>query len=116
MAVEINESNLKQGVLGLVVTLVEIIRDAMRLQALKRIEGDSLTDEEIERLGRALMDLDEVIDEIKKDHGVDETVRSIRDGLDDIACEVIDKIISPERWPAAKVQGSGSGGQGLGAR
>jgi hypothetical protein len=96
--VGVDEKNLKQGVLGLVIALVEIIRDALRLQASKRMEGESLTEEEIERLGRALFDLDTAIEEIKEEQGIAESVRSVRDGLDRIVDEVLGKIINPEKW------------------
>lgn len=98
MPIDINEDNLKHGVLGLVLALVEIIRDALRLQALKRMEGGSLTEEEVERLGKALMDLDTAIEGIKEEQGVTEAVQSVRDGLDSIVDDVIDKIVNPERW------------------
>jgi len=98
MPIDIDEDNLKQGVLGLVIALVEIIRDALRLQAFKRMEGGSLTEEEVERLGRALSDLDTAIEEIKEEQGITESVKSVRDGLDSIVNDVIDKIINPERW------------------
>jgi hypothetical protein len=98
MPLDIHEDNLKQGVLGLVLALVEIIRDALRLQAFKRMEGGSLTEEEIERLGEALMDLDVAIEEIKKEQGITESVKSVRDGLDSIVDDVIDKMLNPERW------------------
>lgn len=98
MPIDIDEDNLKHGVLGLVVALVEIIRDALKLQALRRMEGGSLTEEEVERLGEALMDLDIAIEEIKKEQGITESVKSVRDGLDSIVDEVIDKIVNPERW------------------
>jgi hypothetical protein len=39
MPIDIDEKNLKHGVLGLVVALVEIINDALKLQALKGMEG-----------------------------------------------------------------------------
>ncbi len=55
--------------MGLVIALVEIIKDALRLQALKRMEGGSLTEEETNRLGEALMDLDTAVEEIKKNRG-----------------------------------------------
>ena len=96
--VDIDEKSLKHGVLGLVIALVEVIRDALRLQAMKRMEGGSLTDEEVERLGQALMDLDTAIEEIKREQGIVESVRSVRDGLDDIVDDVLDRMISPERW------------------
>ncbi|MCG2830923.1 MAG: gas vesicle protein K [Desulfobacteraceae bacterium] len=95
MPIDIDEKNLKHGVLGLVIALVEIIKEALRLQAMKRMEGGSLTEEEIDRLGRALMDLDTAIDEIKEQQGVTESVKSVRDGLDNIVDELFDKMINP---------------------
>ena len=100
MPIDIDEKNLKHGVLGLVVALVEIIKDALRLQALKRMEGGSLTEEEVDRLGRALMDLDTAIEEMKKEQGITESVKSVRDGLDNMVDELLDKMINPERWVA----------------
>ena len=97
MVLDIDEGNLKQGVLGLVMALLEVIRDVLRLQALKRMESGVLSEEEIERLGKALMDLDVVIDEIKEEQGITETVKSVRDGLDDLVDDVIDKIVNPSQ-------------------
>ena len=98
MVVDIDEKNLKHGVLGLVIALVEIIKDALKLQAMKRMEGGSLTEEEMERLGEALMDLDTAIEEIKEEQGISESVKSVRDGLDNIVDEVLDRFINPEEW------------------
>ena len=95
---DIDEGNLKQGILGLVIALVEIIKDALKTQAFKRMESGHLSEEEMNRLGEALMDLDIALDQIKEEHGVAEAVQSVRDGLDDIVDEVIDKMINPERW------------------
>jgi ATP-dependent RNA circularization protein (DNA/RNA ligase family) len=98
MPIDIDQDNLRHGVLGLVLALVEIIRDALRFQAFRRMEGDSLTEEEIERLGEALLDLDTAIDQIKEGQGITEAAQSVRDGLDSIVDEVIDQFINPERW------------------
>ena len=98
MALTISEKNLKHGVLGLVIALVEVIRDALRIQALKRIDSGLLTDEECERLGEALMELDIAIEEIKEEQGITESVQAVRDGLDDIVDNIIDRIINPEMW------------------
>lgn len=98
MAIDINEDNLKHGVLGLVLALVEVIRDALRIQAFKRMESGILTDEECERLGEALMDLDIALEEIKEEQGITESVQAIRDGLDEIVDDVIDRVVNPERW------------------
>ena len=98
MAIAVDERNLKQGVLGLVMAVVEVIRDVLRIEALKRMESGRLTEEECERLGEALMDLDTALEEIKQEQGIAEAVQSVRDGLDKIVDDVIDRIVNPERW------------------
>ena len=102
MVLNIDEKNMKHGVLGLVLALVEIIRDALKTQAVKRMEGGSLTEEEVERLGSALMDLDKAVEQIKEEQGVGEAVQSVRDGLGDLVDDLIDKVINPERWKEAR--------------
>ncbi len=89
MSIDIDEKNLKHGVLGLVVALVEIIKDALNLQAVRRMEGGSLTEEEVNRLGEALMDLDTAIEEMKIEQGISESVKSVRDGLDSIVDDLL---------------------------
>ncbi len=98
MPIDIDENNLKQGVLGLVLALTEIVRDALKIQAFKRMEAGSLTNEEMERLGEGLMDLDIAIEEIKEEQGVVESVKAVRDGLDEIVDDVVDRMLNPERW------------------
>jgi hypothetical protein len=98
MAISVSENNLKQGLLGLVIALVEVITDALKIQALKRMESGILTEEECERLGEALMDLDIALEEIKAEQGITESVQAVRDGLDQIVDDVIDRIANPERW------------------
>ena len=96
--IDIDEGNLKTGVLGLVLAVVEIVKDALKLQAVKRMEGGSLEDTEIERLGSALKDLDAAIESIKEEQGVGEAVKSVRDGLDNIVNDTVDKLINPTKW------------------
>lgn len=96
MTIDIDEKNLKHGVLGLVIALVEIIKEVLKLQAIRRMEGGSLTEEEMERLGEALMDLEAAIEEIKEEQGISEAVRSVRDSLDDLAGDVIGGLLDPE--------------------
>lgn len=100
MAIKIDEENLKEGLLGLVVALVEIIEEVLERQAIRRMEGGRLGDEEIERLGAALLDLDEALLKIKVDNGIEDAVRSVRDGLDQIAEDLVDNFIDPHKWSA----------------
>ena len=94
----IDEDNLKDGVLTLVVTLVEIIQEALEAQAVRRIEGGSLTEEEQDRLGRALLELDEAMKQLKQDHGIERSVDELRRSLDSAVDELVDKATNPGRW------------------
>jgi hypothetical protein len=90
--IDIDEGNLKSGVLGLVLAVVEILRDALQNQATRRIESGTLTDEEVERLGAALADLDLAIEDIKREQGLEQVVQSVRDGLDDLVDQVVQQV------------------------
>ena len=96
--VEIAEDDLKTGLLGLVMALVEIIQEVLADAALKRVEKGSLTDDEVERLGDAMAAIEEAIAEIKIELGVEEVTQDIRDQLD---CLVGDLVTS--------LSGTGSG-------
>ena len=59
-----------RGLGRLVVTLLEAVRQVVERQAVRRVEVGDLTDEEIERLGRALMDLEDTFDQLIEHFGV----------------------------------------------
>lgn len=80
--------------MGLVIALVEIIKETLEGQALKRMESGRLTEEEIERLGNALVEVDQALEKIKKENSLENSVKTVRDGLDDLASQ----IINVERW------------------
>ena len=96
--INIEEGTLKNGVLGLVLAVVEILRDALQNQAHRRIDSGSLTDVEVERLGTALADLDQAIEGIKREQGLEQAVQSVRDGLDDIVNDVVQRALDPSTW------------------
>ncbi len=62
----INPENVRNGLLQLVLTLVELIRELLERQALRRIDGGSLTAEEVERLGLTFYRLDEEMERLKR--------------------------------------------------
>jgi hypothetical protein len=98
MAINLDEGNLKEGLLGLVVALVEIIQELLERQALRRMESGSLSDSEVERLGQALCELTEALDKIKSDNNIIDAVQSVRSDLDLAAEDLIDKFLNPASW------------------
>jgi len=63
---KLTPKNSDSGLAKLVLTLVELIRKLVEKQAMRRVDGGSLTDEEIERLGETLMNLELKMEELKK--------------------------------------------------
>jgi hypothetical protein len=57
---------LEHGVVQLVLTVVELLRQLLERQALRRVEAGSLDEEQVERLGRALEKLREQMEELKR--------------------------------------------------
>jgi Gas vesicle protein K len=63
---------LEKGLAQLVLTVIELLRQLMERQALRRIEGGSLSDEEVERLGRTFLALSERMEELKEVFGLED--------------------------------------------
>src|ERR687888_650808 len=61
----------QRGLAQLVLTIVELLRQLMERQALRRIDGGTLTDEEVERLGRTFMELDDRMAQLREQFGLD---------------------------------------------
>jgi hypothetical protein len=103
MPIEIDEDNLKSGLLGLVVALVEVIQEVLEREALRRMESGKLNEKEVERLGKGLMELNAALKHIKEENGIEDLVRSVRYDLDKLVEETIDIMANSERWEQTKV-------------
>ena len=62
--IDVDPEGVEQGLARLVLTLVEFLRQLLERQAVRRMEGGSLSDEEIERVGLALLKLEEKTHEL----------------------------------------------------
>ena len=60
----------EQGLARLVLTVIEVLRKVLEHQAVRRMDGGGLSAEEVERLGVALMKLDERMQELKQVFGL----------------------------------------------
>jgi uncharacterized protein YjiS (DUF1127 family) len=68
--VSADPETVERGLAQLVLTLVELLRQLMERQALRRMDEGTLDDEEIERLGVTFMKLAERMDELKEEFGL----------------------------------------------
>lgn len=60
----------ENGLAKLVLSIIELIRRLLEKQALRRVDAGNVTEEEIERLGTALMKLEEKMEELKSVFGL----------------------------------------------
>ncbi|MCF6410790.1 gas vesicle protein K [Pseudalkalibacillus salsuginis] len=69
--IDIDPENAEQGLAQLVMTVIELLRQIVERHAIRRVEGGNLTDEQIEDLGVALMNLEEKMEELKNIFGLE---------------------------------------------
>jgi hypothetical protein len=69
--VNVDPDGVEQGLAKLVLTLVEFLRQVLERQAIRRMDGGTLTDDEIERVGVALMRLEAKVREMAEAFGLD---------------------------------------------
>ena len=67
----------EQGLARLVLTVIELLRRVLEHQAVRRMDGGTLSDEQIERLGLALLRLNERMGELKGTFGLTDDDLSI---------------------------------------
>ena len=67
-----NQDNANQGLAKLVLTLVELLRRVMEHEALRRIDGGTLTEAEIEEMGETFLKLDNKMTEMREIFGLKE--------------------------------------------
>jgi hypothetical protein len=60
----------EQGLARLVLTVIELLRNVLEHQAIRRMDGGTLTDEEVERVGLGLLKLSQRMDELKTVFGL----------------------------------------------
>ena len=69
--ITLKEDDVRNGLGKLVLTVVELVRELVERQAIRRMESGSLTEDEVERLGATLMQLEEEVKRLKKIFGIE---------------------------------------------
>jgi Gas vesicle protein K len=68
--IDIDRDTLERDLAGLVLAIVELVRQLMERQAIRRVDQGDLTEEQIERIGTTLMALDERMSELREHFGL----------------------------------------------
>jgi hypothetical protein len=68
--IDVDSEGVEQGLAQLVLTLVEFLRQLLERQAVRRMDAGSLSEEEVERVGLALMKLEEKVHQLAEQFGL----------------------------------------------
>lgn len=90
--IDLDGEEASDGLLSLVIAIVELLIEALEGEALRRMESGSLTDKEIERLGTQLAALHEEIEGLKTDCGIEDDVSQLRTSLSDLVEDAIERV------------------------
>jgi hypothetical protein len=63
---ETDPESIERDLVKLVLTIVELVRQLMEKQALRRVDQGDLTDDQVEGLGLGLMHLEQAMDDLKE--------------------------------------------------
>lgn len=68
--IDTNPETVERGLASLVLTVVELLRQLMERQALRRVDQGDLSEEQIEKIGVTLMALEERMAELRDHFGL----------------------------------------------
>lgn len=68
--IDCSPDNVEQGLARLVLSIIELLRKVLERQAIRRMEGGSLDDRQVEEMGQALMKLEAKIRELADQFGL----------------------------------------------
>jgi hypothetical protein len=95
MEVEVEDTDgPHSGLVALVLTVVELLVEALEKEAIRRMESGELSEEEIERLGVTIQALWGEIDRLKAEEGVEDQVDELRGDLDSLIDDAVRDLAS----------------------
>jgi len=68
--IKADPENVERGLAQLVLTIVELLRQLMERQAIRRVDAGTLDDDQIERLGETFMKLEQRMAELRDEFGL----------------------------------------------
>ncbi|HUY03836.1 MAG TPA: gas vesicle protein K [Rhodocyclaceae bacterium] len=76
--INLDPETIEKGLVKLVLMVVETLRQVIERQAIRRVEGGTLNEAEIERLGLALLRLEQKMAQLRQTFGFEESELVLR--------------------------------------
>jgi hypothetical protein len=94
--IDIDGEDAADGLIALVLAVIELLVEAMEREGVRRMESGQLTDEEVERLGSQFAAIEAEIERLKAEADIEEDVADLRFQLDDLVNDAIRSVAAEE--------------------
>jgi hypothetical protein len=98
MGLNLWEDKLARAVIVLAISLSEVIKDALKLQALHQMKHNGMSEEDIERWRGVLMDLDAALDQIRGDDSVSRALHQLGHGFNILVDHTLSTALNPDSF------------------